>query len=173
MRGDVTLTARLLLRGTGLAGLTAAAGGVLAIVAVTRPWYLAVARLEMLGEDQTRPVESVPGLPTVPWAWLAFVAGLVALGVGLAVAIDRPFPRSRSVLLGATVVLAGAGIAALTGPVDAAAITGQEARELLALSDELPVGVAVEVSAARGAGIQLTLVAAALVAVGAAAARES
>lgn len=172
MRGDATLTARLLLRGTGLAGLAAAAGGALAVVATTRPWYATVARVEMLGAVQARRVEALPGLPTVPWAWLAFLAGLVALGVGLGVAVDRPFSRSRLTLATSAVLLAVAGAGALVLPTELARLGGRQTRELLELSERLPTGVALELSAVTGVGVHLTLAAAALVAVGALGARE-
>jgi hypothetical protein len=173
VRGDATLAARLLLRGTGLAGLTAAVGGGVAVVAASRPWYVAVARVEMLGDDQSRPVSGLAGVPGTPWGWIVLAAGILAVAVGLAIAIDRPPPRARPVLWATAGAVAAAAVAALAAPADLTRVAGVGASDLLEVAEELPVGVDVTMWTTTGSGVHLALAAAALVAIGAAAARDT
>jgi hypothetical protein len=175
VRGDAALTARLLLRGTGLAGVLAAAGGGLAIVGAFGPWYRAVAIVEMLGVEDARTIATVGGLPDAWPAWAAWpvaAIGLVAVVLGLAVAFDRPPHQSRWALALVAVGLLGcAAVAAWRVPAVDAVVAGARP-ELEALADRLPTGVELQLATRVGAGVWRTVAAAVMVGVGAAAARE-
>jgi hypothetical protein len=164
VRGDAALTARLLLRRTGVAGVTAAVGGVLAVVAAALPWYVAIADLSMLGEEQGRTVATLDGLPGTVWGWfaLALAAGVAVLGA--AIAVDRPPPRARPLLAGAAgTALLVAGVGSAARP-DLRRVAGSTGDDLLALADRLPSGVELSVAVAPGPGPVLLAVAGLLVA---------
>jgi hypothetical protein len=167
VRGDAALTARLLLRGTGLAGLTVTVGGALAVIAASRPWYRAVADLTMLGEQQGRTVASLAGAPATPWGWGAVLLGVAAAVLGTSIALDRPQLHARRWLLAiaaALAVLAGAGYLLRPGLAQVAGSDGEGLREL---AERLPTGVELTLAVRPGSGPLLLLVAAAIVAVGA------
>lgn len=173
MRGDALLTARLFLRGDGLAGAVIAAGGALAVLAATRAWYQAMAEVAMLGTEQGRAVGVVRGLPATAPGWVALTLGVIAVVLGVACALDRPLPKSRLVLLVVALGLAGAAAYGWLGPApDLAGVAGREGRELLGLAERLPLGVAIELDVRPAAGQWLTMVGATLVAGGVLAARE-
>ncbi len=172
MRGDAALTARLLLRGTGLAGLLAAAGGALAVLGALGPWYRAVAVVEMLGAEDGRTIATVAGLPDTVGAWLAAGLGLLAVVLGLAIAFDRPPHWARwGLALVAAGLLLCAAVAALRVPTVDTVVAGA-GPELQALADRLPTGVQLEVATTVAIGVWRVAVAAVMVGVGAAAARE-
>jgi hypothetical protein len=172
VRGDATLTARLLLRGTGLAGLTTVAGGVLAAVAATRPWWLGVAELSMLGDQQGRTVASLPGVPGTVSGWLVVLLGVSAAVVGTNVALDRPHPHARRLLLlaAALLLLLAATVTWWRPSLDR--VAASDADRLLELAERLPSGVELAVSVRPGPGPLLVALAAVLVAGGALAARD-
>ena len=174
MRGDATLQARLLLRGTGVAGAGVAAGGVLALIGAYRPWYAVTARLTMLDEEQASAVAELAGWQAHPWGWLVPALGVVAVALGVAMALDRPPARTRPLLL-ATAGLLGAASAlgALLRPgVGRFDIADSRLRELLDLAERLPEGLELGFSVAVADGVWVTAAAALLTAVGALAARE-
>jgi hypothetical protein len=174
VRGDAALQARLLLRGTGLAGVTIAAGGVVALVGAYRPWHAVTAELAMLGEDQRRPVAELAGWEAHPWGWLVPALGIAAMVMGVALAIDRPPMRARPLLLAtAGGLAASASLGALIPPeVNRFDIAGSRLRELSQLADRLPQGVELSFSVGTGPGLWLTLGAAGLIALGTLGARE-
>lgn len=174
MRGDATLQARLLLRQTGIAAAGITLGGFAALVGAYRPWYAVTAELTMLDEDQTRSVAELAGWTAHPWGWLIPALGVLAIGLGIATAIDRPPARTRPLLFGTAGVLA---LCALAGSwrrpdVDRFDIAGSRLRELVDLADRLPTGVELEFDVAVAHGVWLTLLAAGVVIAGALAARE-
>jgi hypothetical protein len=167
VRGDAALTARLLLRGTGLAGLTGTIGGALAVIAASRPWYRAVADLAMLGEEQGRTVGSLAGAPATPWGWGAVVLGVTAAVLGTSIALDRPQPHARRWLLAISAALAGlAGAGYLLRP-GLGQVAGSDGESLRELAERLPTGIELTVVVRPGSGPLLLLVAAAIVGVGA------
>jgi hypothetical protein len=175
VRGDAALTARLLLRATGLAGLLAAGGGGLAIVGAFGPWYRAVAIVEMLGSEDGRTIATVGGLPEVWPAWAAWpvaALGMVAVVLGLAIAFDRPPHWARWALAAVAVGLLGcAALAAWRVPAVDAVVAGA-GPELQALAARLPTGVELEVTTTVAAGVWRAAVAAVMVGVGAAGTRD-
>jgi hypothetical protein len=172
VRGDATLTARLLLRGPGLAGLTTVAGGGLAAIAATRPWYLGVAELSMLGDQQGRTVATLAGVPGTVSGWLVVLLGVCAAVLGTNVALDRPHPHARRLLLlTATLLLLLAAVVSWWRPPLERVAAGDAAR-LLELAERLPSGVELVVSVRPGLGPALVALAAVLVGGGALAARD-
>lgn len=172
MRGDAALTARLLLRGAGLAGVVAALGGVAVVLGAMRPWSVALAEVSMLGGTDERTVALLRGVPGTVGGWATALAGVAVIGLGMSIALDRPPARARA-LLGATAVVAGAiAIVHLLVVPDPLRIAGQEAVELVALRDRLPVGVELELRSAAASGPWWVAGGALLGLVGAAAARD-
>jgi hypothetical protein len=174
VRGDATLQARLLLRGTGVAGAGMAVGGGLAVVGAYRPWYAVTAELTMLGEDQTRAVAELAGWEAHPWGWVIPAVGLLAVALGVAVAIDRPAARTRLVaLVGCGLLAAAVAAGAMLRPgVDRFDIAGSRLRELVDLADRLPEGVELSFAVAVADGVWVTAGAASLVLLGTLGARE-
>ncbi len=169
----MALTARLLLRASGLAGVVVALGGVLAVVAATRPWFTAVAEVAMLGVEQNRAVAALTGVPDTPGGWLTLAAGLVAVVLGAAAALDRPPASTRTVLLGCALLLVSAAGWAWVGPGPSLArVAGGEGDQLLDLAGRLPSGVDLQLSVRAAMGPVLSAVAAVMVAVGTLAARD-
>jgi hypothetical protein len=172
VRGDAALTARLLLRGPGLAGMTATVGGAVAAIAATRPWYLVIAELSMLGDEQSRTVASLSGVPTTVWGWLVAALGLVVAVVGTNVALDRPPPHARRWLTAAAAVLGVLAGAALLARPALARVAGRDGQDLLELAERLPDGIELTLSVQVGPGPLVLGLAATLVGVGAFATRE-
>ncbi|MFA9432077.1 hypothetical protein [Egicoccus sp. AB-alg2] len=173
MRGDIALTARLLLRGTGLAGLTVVAGGVLAVVAATRPWFQATAEVAMLGVAQDRAVATLTGVPDTLAGWVALLLGVVAVVVGSSVALDRPPAPARKILVGCAAALLLVALLAWFGPVPALArVAGAEADQLATLAGRLPDGVELELRVGAALGPALAALASAIVAIGTFSARD-
>jgi hypothetical protein len=150
VRGDAALSARLLLRRSGVAGLLAVLGAASLAVAATRPWHRAVADLSMLGDRQGRTVATMEGLPGTWWGWTLLAVALVAAGLGAATALDRP-PASarRALVLTGVLALAVAAVATLRAP-SIEQLVGPDGADLLALADRLPSGVELEVTARLG-----------------------
>lgn len=172
MRGDAALTARLLLRPAGLAGVLVAVGGATAVLATTRPWYETVADLEMLGRTDGRVVASLTGVPETAPGWATLVLGVAAVVLGISVALDRPAPWTVPALAGIAAALALTALwAALTGPT-LGAVVADEASSLLALRDGLPTGVTLELTVRRGVGPWFVVMAAVAVGIGALGARD-
>jgi hypothetical protein len=174
VRGDTALQARLVLRGSGLAGATVAMGGGLAFLGAYQPWHAVTAELTMLHDDQSRPVAELAGWEAHPWGWLVPALGVVAIVVGAALVADRPPARGRALLLGtAGGLVASAGLGALSPPeVNRFDVAGSRLRELSQLADRLPEGVELSFSVGLGVGVWLTVGAAALIVAGTAGARE-
>lgn len=173
MRGDALLTARLLLRRDGLAGVVIAAGGALAVFAATQPWYHAMAEIAMLGTAQARAVGSVRGLPATVPGWVALGLGVAAVVLGVACALDRPPGRARAALAAVALGLVGAALYGWLGPApELADVAGREGRELLGLAERLPLGIALELEVRPATGPLVATIAAILVAGGVLAARE-
>jgi hypothetical protein len=172
VRGDAALTARLLLRGPGLAGLLTVLGGALAAFAATRPWYLAVAELSMLDDRQGRTIATVAGVPATTIGWIAVALGLAAAVVGSNVAIDRPHRHARSLLLSTASALVAVAIAATVRRPALERVTGSESEGLLELAERLPVGIELVVTVRPGIGPTLVGVAAVLIGIGALAAGD-
>lgn len=174
MRGDATLEAKLLLRGSGIAGLAVACAGVLAMTAAYQPWYVVVARLAMLEHDQDRVVAELAGWQAHPWGWVVPALGLAAVVLGLGVALDRPVARARDLLLLAAV---GLGMTVLAGalarpPVGRFDVAGSRLRELAELADRLPEGVALTFAVRPALGLWMALVAAGAIVVATLSARD-
>jgi hypothetical protein len=172
VRGDAALTARLLLRGPGLAGMTAVVGGALAAVAATRPWYRVVADLTMLGEQQARTVATQAGLPRTVWGWAAVGLGLAAAAVGTTCALDRPVPHARRWLFLTAATIGGLGGTAMTWRPPLGRVAGEDGTDLLELAERLPHGVELALSVQTGTGPPLLLAGALLVGVAASALRD-
>jgi hypothetical protein len=172
VRGDAALTARLLLRPTGLAGLAVTVGGAVAVLAATRPWYRAVADLTMLGEQQGRTVASLHGVPSTVLGWVAVAVGLSAVLLGAGIAIDRPGPHARRSSLGAAVALGTIAATAMAVRPALERVAGSDGGDLLELAGRLPSGVELAVTVRPGPGPLLLVLAAFLVGLGASVARE-
>jgi hypothetical protein len=168
----MALTARLLLRGTGLAGMVIVVGGLLAMFAATRPWFVAVAEVAMHGVVQDRAIAVQRGLPGVAGAWVTLGAGAMAVLLGGAIALDRPPTSARAVLVVAVGALGIAAAWAWAAPPAVAELAGNEGAQLSRLADRLPAGVALDLHARASLGPWLSTVAAAMVAGGTLAARD-
>lgn len=175
MRGDALLYLRLLRRARGLLGVLSATAGAAALVAAYLPWYQVAASVDMLGGEQSRPVASLAGWQAHPWGWLVPALALVAVVVGVALAVDRPLPFTRDVELAAGLGLAAAVSAGglLFPPVSRFDVAGSRLRELAGLADRLPEDVALTFAVRAGVGLWVTLAAAALLVVVAFAARDA
>lgn len=175
MRGDALLYLRLLRRARGLLGVVSAAAGVAALVSAYLPWYQVAATVDMLGGEQSRPVATLAGWQAHPWGWLVPALALVAVVVGVALALDRPVPFTRDVELGAGLGLAAAVSAGglLFPPVSRFDVAGSRLRELAGLADRLPQDVQLTFSVRAGVGLWVTLAAATLLVLVAFAARDA
>ena len=167
MRGDAALTARLLLRGPGLAGVVVTLGGALAALAATRPWYVATAELSMLDDQQSRTVTALAGLPETVLGWVALALGLTAAVLGANLALDRPHPHARTLLLSTASSTFAVAVGAAVRRPALERVAGPEAERLLELAGRLPAGVELTVSVRPGIGPILLGVAAVLIGGGA------
>lgn len=173
MRGDVALRLRLLLRPAGVAGIVTACAGGAALAAAYLPWYEVAAHVEMMGETQSRSVASLPGWQAHPWGWVVPLLALVAIAMGLSVALDRPPPFARDVQLAAGLGM-GAAVAAggLVFPsVARFDVAGSRLRELADLAGRLPTDVEMSFSVRPGLGLWVTLIAAVVLLAGTAVGR--
>ncbi len=173
MRGDAALTLRLLLRGGGVAGLCAAAGGALALTGAFAPWRTTVAEVSLLGTTDERVISVVRGLPSTAGGWVVAALGLVALALGVAIALDRPPRRSRVLVVAASTACLLTAIAVLTlGPAGEAPGQAELLARLGAEGGRLPGDVEVTGQHRHGVGPWLAVVGAGLALAGGAAARE-
>lgn len=160
-------------RGSGLAGVLAAAAGATAVATLGLPWHEAAAELTMLGAAEDRAVVSLVGLRTVPGV-LAAAAGLVAGFLGAGLAVDRHPGWTRPGLLTAAGVLVTSGVVPLAWrpaldrfPDDSRALA-----DLRAVVGELPTGVELALSVRAGVGASLAIAAGVAVIVAVCAARD-
>lgn len=162
MRGDALLYLRLLRRARGVLGVVSATAGVAALVAAYLPWYQVTATVDMLGGEQSRPVASLAGWQAHPWGWLVPALALVAVTIGILLALDRPVPFTRDVELAAGLGLAATVTAGglLFPPVSRFDVAGSRLRELAGLADRLPADVELAFSVRAGVGLWVTLAAA-------------
>ncbi|MEX1164871.1 MAG: hypothetical protein WEB03_14975 [Nitriliruptor sp.] len=160
-------------RGSGVAGAVAALAGVLAVVALALPWHEATAELAMLGVAEDRAVATIPGWSTVA-GWVAAVSGAVAVGLGVALAIDRHPGWTRPCLLAATAALVVSGLVAqLRRPTLERFPDGAGAvAELRAVAGDLPRGVELTLAVRPGPAAVAALVAGLTLLVAVAAARD-
>ncbi len=110
MRGHAPAVLASLVRGSGIAGVITALGGLLAIAALALPWHQATAELAMLGVAEQRAVATIQGWTTVA-GWVAAGAGAVAVALGAALAIDQHPGWTRPGLLAASAMSIVAGLA--------------------------------------------------------------
>ena len=173
MRGDVTLTLRLLLRGSGMAGLCVAAGGALAMTGAFAPWRTTVAQVSVLGTTDERVVSVVHGIPATVTGWVVAALGLAALALGLSIALDRPPSRGRLLVVAvATACLLVAASVLVLGPAGGGPDQADLLARLGAESGQLPADVEVTGQRRHGVGPWLAAVGAGLSLLGGAAARQ-
>lgn len=152
MWADAAVTARLVVRPSGLAGVVAALAGLAAARAAAEPWHEVALSIRMLGGEQARVLEEVAAV-AVPWAVLAAAAGLVATVLGTSLALDRHPGWTRPVLVGSAGSLLVAGVVPLLLPPPLARL-GDPAgalEEVAALGSGLPSGVSMALSVRPGA----------------------
>lgn len=160
-------------RGSGLAGLVLAAGGLLVLSSVVAPWWEAHAELALSGVAQGREVTSLEG-----WEHLAGIAGaaagVVAAALGIALAIDRHpgWTRPAAMTAGAVAALAAAVGTWWQPSLGRFPDRGGSLGELRDVVDELPVDVELALTVVRGSGAVLAAIGAGLIVLGTAAARE-
>jgi hypothetical protein len=173
VRGELPHAVAAVGRGSGLAGVLAALAGAAAVIGATLPWHEAAAELAMLGSAEDRAVVSLVGLRTVLGV-LGALAGVAAVALGGALAIDRHPGWTRRGLVGAAFALGATGLLArLRRPaLDRFPDDGGALADLRAVVGELPRGVELTLSVRPGIGATITLVAGLLVAVAVAAARD-
>lgn len=163
MRGDLLLNLRVVLRPRGVTGLIAGVVGLIAAVTVYLPWYEIRAEVTMLGSTRARTVAELAGWEAHPWLWVVAVSGAVAAVVGIAIAVDRPPPRSRDLLVATGIVLAlTAGLSALVVPPTARFGAGETLAELGWLAERVPDDIAVELYVRPAVGLWIALATAAL-----------
>ena len=173
MRGDLALQLRLALRPHGVVGAVAALAGAVAVGAVYLPWYEVHGEIGMLGVTRSSAIASLSGWEGQPWVWLAAALALPAIVVGVAVAIDRPPRRARSVLLLVALGIAlVAGVAAMWPPPATRFLADDELQRLHDAREVVPDDVAVTFSVEPVDGIWVVLAAAGLMVAAAYAVRE-
>lgn len=170
MRGDWSLRLRLLVRPAAVVGLVGAVAGVAAIAGAYLPWYAVTARVAMLGTSQARAVAALPGWQAHPWGWLVAAFGVLAVVAGLLLAVDRPLPHRTLLVSGCGLGLTVAAGGLAFPPVARFDVADSRLRELIDLSGRLPADVELAFSVQPSTGLWLTLSAAVLVVLSAAAA---
>jgi hypothetical protein len=165
VRGDAALTARLLLFGQGRAGLVVAVGGTFAVIGSLLPWYELVTTVTMLGEQAERPAAVLRGVPDLVRGGWTLGLGVALVVLGVALGIDRPPPLARTAIGLAALATGGIAVAALLGRPSVATMSRQGDADLVALRDELPVGIELALSAEPAGGCWLVL-AGAMIALG-------
>jgi hypothetical protein len=154
VRGDLALSARLLLRREGLAGATMALGGGLVAAATLVPWLRAVTAVDMLGRSDIASIGTTTLLPG-PAGWVIITAACLLVVCGVGIAVDRPLPRAGTVAVLAMSVAAAAALAVSLPVPTPEDIAGLPVAELAAIADQLPSGVAVTFAAQPAAGVWL------------------
>ena len=152
MRGDTALTARLLLFGQGRTGLVVAIGGALTVTGALLPWYELVATVSMLGADAERTVAVLRGVPDLLRGAAVALAGLALVGLGVATGIDRPPPGARITIAVAAIAAAVTAIGSLLVRPSVPTLVRQGGAELMALRDELPIGIELTFTAVPAGG---------------------
>jgi hypothetical protein len=160
-------------RGSGVAGVIVALAGTAVTACVWQPWYAATAELAMLGETDRRTVAVVAAWAS-PLGLAASVAGLVAVGLGVALALDRHPGWTRPALLVAAAVTSVTGATAwlLRPTLDRFPDGAGALAELRAVRDELPRGVELTLTVRGGTAATTAIVAGVVIALGVAAARD-
>jgi hypothetical protein len=173
MTGRLRLVRDLVLRPSGIAGLVVAIGGLAGSASLVITWHEARAELAMLGTSQDRAITTVAGWQ-LPWGVAAAVAGLVALVLGSALAIDRHPGWTRPVtLVAGSVVLACGASSFLRRPTLGWFPDRRGAlSELRSVTDALPVGVELSLTVHLGSGPYVAAGGALMILVGVLAARE-
>lgn len=163
MRGDVLLRLRMAARPRGLAGVAGAVAGLSGMASAYLPWYRVSADVAMLGSAQSRAVAALAGWQAHPWSWLVPALSLVAVVVGVRVAVDQPLPYTRDLTVAAGLGLGA--IAAIGGlsfpPVSRFDVAGSRLRELAELADRLPSDVELTFTVRPAVGLWLAVVVAA------------
>lgn len=167
MRGDASLSLRLLTGPSGRSGGLVALGGVTTAVASALPWYAVVATVGMLDHQRSRTVSLVRGVPDVGFAVTTLAIGLVLIAMGIAIGIDRPRPASPLWLGLACLTAAVLAVAALGRTPSIDRLASPTSRELQALREELPTGIDLTLSVQTRLGPWLVLAGVALAVVGA------
>ena len=170
MRGDARLAARLLLRRPRLAGVVVTIGGCVALAGALRPWHVLAVDVAMLG-GTSRATLPATG-PDLWQSWVCVVLAVVVVVLGVLLALDRASQRARHATSAcgvALVVLASSALLVVPG---AEAHAPERASELLAVADELPVGVGLQVRVVTTLGPWLVVAGAVTGILGAARARE-
>lgn len=174
MRGDTALTVRLLRRGSGIAGVTIVLGGALVVSGTFSPWRATVAQVDVLGVTDDRVIAVTHGVPATVGGWVLAVLGIAVLVLGVAVALDRPPPRSRRAVL---LLAGGCALATvavlLLGPGGAAPDHAQLLAQLGAEGGKLPGDVEVTGHQRHSIGPWLTLAGTVVAFIGGAAAPEA
>jgi hypothetical protein len=173
MTGQLRLVRDLVLRPSGLAGLAVAIGGLASAAAVAITWHEARAELAMLGTSQDRAITTVAGWQ-LPWGVAAAVAGLVALVVGAALAIDRHPGWTRPVTLSAGSLVLACGASSFLRRPSLGWFPDRRGAlsELRSVTDALPVGVDLRLTVHLGPGPYVATGGALLILIGVLAARE-
>lgn len=141
MRGDAALTARLMLFGRGRAGLLVAVGGALSVVGSLLPWYELAATVTMLGEDAERVVAVQRGVPHLVGGGWTMALGLATIVLGVSLGIDRAPRWVRSAIALGVVTSGGIALRALLARPSPTAMSQAGGADLMALRDELPIGI--------------------------------
>ncbi len=158
MRGDAALTARLMLFGQGRAGLVAAVGGTLTAIGSVLPWYELVATVRMLGADAERAAAVVRGVPDLAWGGWTLALGLTVAVLGVALGIDRPPPGARTAIVLGAIATGAIAVGAVVVRPSTTSMSRHGGGDLVALREELPVGIelALTVDVAVGCFVVLT-----------------
>jgi hypothetical protein len=174
MHERLGLTAELVLRGSGLAGVLVAVGGGAAVLALAVPWQVARAELAMLGDVQDRTVTELAGWQLLPWGALAAIGGAVAVVLGLTLAFDRHPGWTRPAALSAGSVTVVSGVVAVLHRRRLGGFPDGDGSlaDLRAVADQLPVGVELSLSVEPAPGAVLAVLGGLLVVAGTLCARE-
>lgn len=175
MRGTLGLEARLLLRPSGVAGLIAAVSAAAAAAGAYLSWYEVTAHVGLLGSQSSGPVATLAGWEAHPWGWLVPALGVFGAVLATGVALDRPASFGRDALLftGFGIAMLVAIAALLFPPIERFPdLATSRLRNMLDLSDQMPVDSALALEIGPGAGMWVTLAGAAMLVAATIAARE-
>lgn len=173
MRGDLALQLRVALRPRGILGIAGAVAGVVGVVAVYLPWYELDAQVTLLGQTRGRSIATLAGWQAQPWIWVAATMSMLAAGVGVAVALDRPPPTLRRILFALGLALGAlAGLSVLLVPPSSRFLADPRFDQLEAVAGRLPEDVALDLTVQPASGLWITLTVAILLLLAAFAIRE-